>query len=69
MLWALTIPVLEERTDFGAISPVMVLIRRIFLSAMLFSSAVAGEEAVINANTVKTAKIEWILVMESTVIP
>lgn len=68
MLWALTTPVLEARTDFGAISPVMVLISRIFRSAMLFSSAFTGEivGAEMRAKIVMSEKNR---VMESTVIP
>ena len=56
MLWAETKPLLEARTDFGAISPVIVRYNFIFVSAERISASV-GEMAITNMNAVNRERI------------
>jgi len=55
MLWALTSPLPEDRTDFGEMSPVMVLTSDIFVSAET-TSLCAGVAMTQSEDINKTAK-------------
>ena len=49
MLWALTIPKLEERTDFGVIDPEIVLTKMSLVSAEDFEVVVCAASRVVRA--------------------